>query len=109
MSGGKWEFDQYKIDMIAESLESIINRNNPNVEDGYDENDNWNYALSEETIEEFKKGLVFLRKAFVYAHRIDWLLSDDDGEETFHKRLKEELEKLNFEGKNFDVIARGQE
>lgn len=94
MSGGKWDYAQYKIDMIAESLESIINRNNPNAENNYDDDDNWNYALSEETIEEFKKGLSILRKAFVYAHRIDWLLSGDDGEEGFHVRLKKELEEL---------------
>ena len=49
---------------------------------------------SKETIEEFKKGLSLLRKAYVYAQRIDWLLSDDDGEESFHKRLKEELGNL---------------
>lgn len=94
MSGGKWDYDQYKIDMIAESLESIIRRNNPNVEQSYDEDDCWNYALSEETIKEFKTGLDILRKAFVYAHRIDWLLSGDDDEESFHERLKQELEKL---------------
>lgn len=102
MSGGKWDYAQYKIDMIAESLESIINRNNSNLEDGYDEDGNWNYGLSEETIDEFKKGLATLRKAFVYAHRIDWLLSGDDGEETFHERLKKDLEELK-EDKNFDV------
>ena len=38
--------------------------------------------------------LKILNKAFVYVNRIDWLLSGDDGEETFHKRLKEDLEKL---------------
>ena len=38
--------------------------------------------------------LAILKKAYVYAQRIDWLLSDDDGEESFHKRLKEELDNL---------------
>lgn len=47
-----------------------------------------------ETIEEFRKAIKVLREAAVYAQRIDWLLSGDDGEETFHKRLKEELGKL---------------
>jgi len=93
MSGGKWNYDQHKIYMIAESLESIIDPNNSNLENGYYEDDNWDYGFSEETIDEFKKGLVILRKAFVYAQRIDWLLSGDDGEETFHERLKEDLEK----------------
>ena len=52
------------------------------------------YKYSKETIKEFKKGLAILKKAYVYAQRIDWLLSDDDGEESFHKRLKEELDNL---------------
>ena len=50
--------------------------------------------LTPETIEEFKKGLEIIRKAYVYAQRIDWLLSGDDGEESFHLRLKEDLDKL---------------
>jgi len=33
-----------------------------------------------------------LRKAAIYAQRIDWLLSGDDGEESFLERLKEELD-----------------
>jgi len=35
-----------------------------------------------------------LKVASVYAQRIDWLLSGDDGEESFLKRLKEELGQL---------------
>lgn len=41
-----------------------------------------------------KKGLDYLRKASIYAQRIDWLMSDDDGEEEFHERLSEELNNL---------------
>lgn len=33
-------------------------------------------------------------KAAIYVQRIDWLLSDDDGEDNFHERLKEELDAL---------------
>lgn len=52
------------------------------------------YEYSEETIAEFKRGLDILRQAFVYTQRIDWLLSGDDGEESFHERLREELDEL---------------
>ena len=52
------------------------------------------YEYSKETIKEFKKGLAILKKAYIYAQRIDWLLSGDDGEESFHERLKEELDNL---------------
>ena len=49
---------------------------------------------SDETIKEFENAIDILCKASVYVHRIDWFLSGDDGEESFHLRLKEELDKL---------------
>ena len=49
---------------------------------------------SPETLREFRKAATLLRKAAIYAHRIDWLLSDDDGEDSFHESLKEELDAL---------------
>ena len=45
-------------------------------------------------IEKFKEGLKILRQAEVYAHRIDWLISGDDGEDNFLERLKQDLKKL---------------
>ena len=47
-----------------------------------------------ETIQEFRNGVEILKKASVYAQRIDWLISGDDGEDSFHQRLKEDLNKL---------------
>jgi hypothetical protein len=32
--------------------------------------------------------------AAIYVQRIDWLMSGDDGEESFMRRLKEELDEL---------------
>ena len=52
----------------------------------------WYDDYSKETLDEFRKGLDILNKAYIYTQRIDWLLSEDDGEESFHKRLKEDLE-----------------
>lgn len=64
-----------------------------------DENGNEQYFpdYTEETIAEFRKGVELLKRARVYAHRIDWLISGDDGEETFHERLREKLEELEGE------------
>jgi len=42
-------------------------------------------------IEKFKEAVEALKKAYTYAHRIDWLLSGDDVEESFLRKLKEEL------------------
>lgn len=93
MSGGHFDYDQYKILNIIETIESIIHRNDSEEEDDWGDSIGRNY--SEETIEEFKKAIDLMRKAYVYAQRIDWLLEGDDGENTFHRRLKEDLEKLN--------------
>ena len=41
-----------------------------------------------------------LRKAEVYAQRMDWYLAGDDGEESFLERLKQDLDALEFELKN---------
>ena len=113
MSGGHFDYYQWQINDIADSLEDYIYGHSINKEDiSYYIEDHWleeeekeyirknkhtipnrsNY--SKETIKEFKKGLAILRKAYIYAQRIDCLLSGDDGEEAFHKRLKEELNNL---------------
>ncbi len=75
MSGGHFEYHQYYIDEIADSIDKYIN--GENIDD-----------------DEMKKRLDYLRKASIYAQRIDWLMSDDDGEEEFHERLSEELNNL---------------
>jgi hypothetical protein len=83
MSGGHFDYNQYHIQDIIEKLESHLNGTVPFYED-----------YSQETLDEFKNGLELLKKAYVYSQRIDWLLSADDGESTFHRRLKEELDAL---------------
>ena len=92
MSGGHFQYEQYKIGYIADEVEDLI------VHNGSEEKDEWGYHkhsnFTPETIDEFKQALILLRMAQVYAHRIDWLVSGDDGEDSFHNRLKHDLEKL---------------
>lgn len=55
----------------------------------------WHYEIDDpEVLDELKKGLKILKMAAIYAQRIDWLLSGDDGDESFKRRLKEELDEL---------------
>lgn len=95
MSGGHFNYNQHFINDIADEIEDEI-RNNKKKGDWISD-ERWEekgkQQFSDETIKEFKKAVKILRKAYVYAHRIDWFLSGDDGEENFHKRLKEELKK----------------
>jgi len=57
--------------------------------------DLFHYKYPDEVIEKMKEGIEALKRAQIYAHRIDWLLSGDDGEESFLRRLEEELNELN--------------
>lgn len=61
---------------------------------GYEDTCYYGNEYKPETIAEFQNGLKYLKKAYVYAQRIDWLISGDDGEESFHERLKEDLAEL---------------
>lgn len=90
MSGGHFNYNQHKISDIADTIEEIINTNDSQEKDDFGYEIGRHYK--KETIDEFKNGLAILRMASIYAHRIDWLLSGDDGEDNFLKRLKEELE-----------------
>ena len=92
MSGGHFQYKQWEIGNIADEVEQLILTNDSEEKNQW--GDRKGYHYTPETIEEFKKGLVLLRQAYVYAQRIDWLVSGDDGEDSFHRRLKFELEKL---------------
>ena len=44
--------------------------------------------------EKFEEALKALRIAEIYAQRVDWYLSGDDGEESFLQRLSSDLSKI---------------
>jgi len=99
MSGGHFNYDQRRIDPIADDIQREIDNNGRALTeqekiDYYwdDDKTTHHYEYPEEVIAEFKKGVEYLRLAAIYAQRIDWLLSGDDGEESFLERLKEELD-----------------
>ena len=107
MSGGRFDYQQHRFYEIAESIQSIIDKNGRQMthnelmdnfitKDMLESNPRlgYYYSYSPEVIEKFKEGVELIRKAYVYAHRIDWLISGDDGEESFLKRLEEELNKI---------------
>lgn len=104
MSGGAFEYKQYNIREIHETIQSEIERmgsprpkeylwRDKSYFDEYPEELNWPIE-SEAVVDVFKTAIDLLKKAEVYAQRIDWYISGDDGEESFLRRLKEELEAL---------------
>ena len=89
MSGGYFQYDQDRIGRIAETVQTLIENNDS------DEKDRWGERLGSdfppEIIARFREAVAALRRAEVYAQRIDWLMSGDDGEGSFLQRLDEEL------------------
>jgi uncharacterized protein with ATP-grasp and redox domains len=80
MSGGHFNYAQRHINDIAESIAEYLKHNK--------------YGYSYDTIYDFRQAIYALRLAAIYAQRIDWLLSGDDSEESFHTRLEEEYNEL---------------
>lgn len=92
MSGGHFNYDQYHIGYIADSVEQLIRDNDRTDKNGWGEDVGRHFPP--DIIESFKDGLKALRVAQVYAQRIDWLVSCDDGEDAFRRRLAKELDDL---------------
>lgn len=113
MSGGRFEYNQYKIRAIADSIDWEIRRSGKEKTEEEMKNEFWkdqswyekypedrcHHKYPDEVIKEFERGYYILRLAEIYAQRIDWLLSGDDGDETFIERLAEEKQKLKNEYK----------
>jgi hypothetical protein len=91
MSGGHFDYIQYKLEDISKEIENIIDENKSNELNEYGEKIGKNF--SEETIDEFVNAIVFLKLCEIYIHRIDYLLSGDDGEDSFHARLRQDIDR----------------
>lgn len=105
MSGGSFDYNQYKIGYIADDIEKLIEKNGRKKTPQEIQKDGWSdpdwykkypeelhhYKYPKEVIKEFKKAVKILRKAEIYAHEIDWLISCDNGNESFLRELKEKL------------------
>ena len=84
MSGGHFGYSEFRLNDIAGQIEDAIKDNGFSSE--------WEDAnnFSPETLKKFKKTVKMLRKTSGMVHRIDYLLSGDDSEESFHKRWADE-------------------
>lgn len=105
MPGGRFNYDQDNIRHITQSIREEIEDND---KPWYSENSIYEWEqqankaffesggkrYSDETIKEFEYAIKILRIAYVYAKRIDWLLSGDESEEEFHKRLEYQLDEI---------------
>ena len=103
MSGGFFDYSQQRFE--NEFVEPFIEKlkrfkEYRNMKSFTDEDDFYRWFandISEDTMEEFRNAARIMKQAVVYAQRIDWFLSGDDGEDSFHERLKKELELAKLE------------
>jgi len=97
MSGGHFDgWSHYRLEEISEEIKSRIKTENIEVT-----NENGEFLgtmekseYSADTNHELLNAINIIQQASIYIKRIDWLLSGDDGEESFQERLREELEDL---------------
>lgn len=110
MSGGRFDYQQYRINDIVDGIEQeVIKSGKPIPEKAWDYYERQyykehpeeavNYDYPEPVLRRFEEAVYALKRAAIYAQRVDWLLSGDDGEESFERRLKEELAELDSKSK----------
>jgi hypothetical protein len=88
MSGGHFNYDQHRCIEIAETIEQLIQNNDRTDKDEY--GSEIGYHFSPEVIAKFAEAVPILKRAYRMAHRIDWLVSGDEGEDSFLRRWDED-------------------
>jgi hypothetical protein len=107
MSGGAFDYKQHFIEYIADEIEQRIMKSGREIPQevlsrnpwlGYWEDDfdapRFYPKYNRKTMDIMKRAVYVLRLAHIYAQRVDWMLSGDDGEDSLVERLEEELKEL---------------
>jgi len=104
MSGGRFEYIQYRIDAVASDIQQELERQGtlkPKSElycprDYYEDHpEELLFETHAEDIQQhMKDAIVCIKKAVAYIHAIDYYLSGDYGDDSFRKQLKAELSKI---------------
>lgn len=126
MSGGAFEYKQWQISSLAYEIEQEVIKSGKPIpkkvweywqKEWFNEHPNEavNYAFPDAVLRRFEEAVYALKRAAIYAQRVDWLVSGDDGEESFERRLSEELAELDAKSKMgengvmYYVIDRGKD
>ena len=84
MSGGAFEYKERQIrellDMLHISMDVFVS-----------ECKNAGEKLHEDVVYEYVQAATILQKAYIYLNRLDYLFSGDDDQESFLRRLKDDL------------------
>lgn len=88
MSGGHFNYQQHRLEDIAQEIDHLIETNDSTELDQWGSEIGFQYPP--EIIEKFKLTAKTLRQANAMVHRVDWLVSGDDGDGTFLKAWEEQ-------------------
>ena len=89
MSGGTFSHMQHNIRDIYETIEYHIELQGKEAMWGFK-----HPTFEPEVLKRLQDAIECLKKAYVYAHRVDLFIAGDDGDESFILRLNEELNEL---------------
>lgn len=119
MSGGAFDYQQRYIEEIADEIEQEIIEAGREIPQeiwaknhwygsSFDDSDRTYPTYERKTIDIMKRAVYVLRMAYIYAKRIDRMLSGDDSEESLVKRLEEDLKdlKTKYPGGKFTFKAK---
>lgn len=87
MSGGHFDYQQYRLSDIAEQIDHLVETNNDQTKDKF--GDPKGCQFSRAVINRFVQASAMLRAVGDMVHEIDWLVSGDTGEDTFLKTWTE--------------------
>ena len=96
MSGGHFEYNQYRIDDIADKLRITIAKCRQKKE--------YYECYSNEFIDIMVDAYNKSRELAVIIGRIDWVLSGDDGEDDYQKSLEEDMIRIERDDPDKDEV-----
>jgi hypothetical protein len=120
MSGGHWDYIQHRFTDVADDINELVEKNGKAKTEEELKDEGWydpdwykkypeelnHHKYPDEVIEEFKKAAIAVGIAQIYIQRVDWLLSGDDGEESFLRRINEDLKELEDEQNQEEKVHR---
>jgi len=89
MSGGHFNYDQHRVRQIADDIQHLIDSNKDETLNELGDKNGQHYPTG--IIDKFKEAAHTLNQAAAMAQRVDWLVSGDDGEESFLARWEKEV------------------
>jgi len=82
MSGGHFDYVEHRFDEVVDELQRLIDTNDSTEKDEFGEE--IGYHFNQYTINKFKIAKSAIAKSREMVHLIDYLVSGDTGEDTFH-------------------------